>query len=354
MSKGSYKKGQKSPGFCPRCNVETEWYEKYLWGHKPKNCRNPPFCVIHDVFGHAPTTKCRRFCVYCRHHGHTMQFCHKLRNCDLCGQLGHNPKRCWRYYSIKQWMCRAEALGRCGECLTLFKADEAEICTNCHTYRKYWHPGHNWKSQNGVNCKGSQTETHDNREQELQNELLLVTEHFMNAQRRIDDLKEQIENLNIKIADLETKLEDSKTAMNELNFQLQNAQEGKEQELKKVNTFDSLCKEKEVELKKLKELISQKDTELEQHRKISVQTSQSIPAKAQKPCSNPTPTSSHLEHINEPNIKAAFKNLQDQQQKISVAVNYLCNIIKTQDMLWQNQLSFNPYLGPYDTGQYFK
>ena len=106
-------------------------------------------------------------------------------------------------------------------------------------------------------------------------------------------------------------------------------------------------------VEKLKELISQKDTELEQHRKISVQPSQSIPAKAQKPCSNPTPTSNHLEHINEPNIKAAFKNLQDQQQKISVAVNYLCNIIKTQDMLWQNQLSFNPYLGPYDTGQYF-
>ena len=238
MSKGTYKKGQKSPGFCPRCNVEYEI--GMLWGHKPKNCRNPPFCYVHDVFGHALTAKCERFCVYCRHYGHTMEFCRKLRNCDLCGELGHNPKRCWQYYSIEQWMCRAEALGRCGECLTLFKADEAEICTNCHTYRKYWHPGHNWKSQNGVNCKGSQTETHDNREQEL----LLVTEHFMNAQRRIDDLKEQIENLNIKIADLETKLEDSKTAMNELNFQLQNAQEGKEQELKKVNTFDSLCKEK--------------------------------------------------------------------------------------------------------------
>ena len=108
-------------------------------------------------------------------------------------------------------MCRAEELGRCGECLTLFKADEAEICTNCHTYRKYWHPGHNWKSQNGVNCKGSQTDTHDNREQELQNELLLVT---VNAQRSIDDQKSQIEELNIKISSLENKLEDSRT-MNE-------------------------------------------------------------------------------------------------------------------------------------------
>merc|ERR1712121_333202 len=125
------------------------------------------------------------------------------------------------------------------------------------------------------------TDTHDNREQELQNELLLVTEHFMNGQRRIDDQKEQIENLNIKIADLETKLEDSRTAMNELNFQLQNAQEGKEQELKKVNTFDSLCKEKEVELKTLKELISQKDTELENHKRTSVQPSQTILATAQ-------------------------------------------------------------------------
>ena len=281
--------------------------------------------------------------------GHTMLFCYKIKDCKLCGKSGHNPHKCWKYCTILKWMRRAEELSRCGESLTLFTSDE-QNCTNCLTPRVYWKPPTPFFSPNH---KGSQTYTPDNREQELQNELLLVTEHFMNAQRRIDDLKEQIENLNVKTADLETKLEDSKTAMNELNFQLQNAQEGKEQELKKVNTFDSLCKEKEVELKKLKELISQKDTELEQHRKISVQPSQSIPAKAQKPCSNPTPTSSHLEHINEPNIKAAFKNLQDQQQKISVAVNYLCNIIKTQDMLWQNQLSFNPYLGPYDTGQYF-
>ena len=200
------------------------------------------------------------------------------------------------------------------------------------------------------NHKGSQTETHDNKEQELQNELLLVT---VNAQRSIDDQKAQIENLNIKIAGLESKLEDSRTAMNELNWQLQNAQEEKEQELKKVNTFDSLCKEKEMELKKLKELISQKDTELEHHRKTSVQSSQTIPATAQQPRSNSTPTFNHLEHINESNKEATLKDLQNQQQKLSVVVNYLCNIIRTQDMHWQNQLSFNPYLGPYDTGQYF-
>merc|ERR1712082_43068 len=114
------------------------------------------------------------------------------------------------------------------------------------------------------------------------------------------------------------------------------------------------CKGKEMELRKLQEQISQKDLELAQHRQTCAQSSQSIPAPAQQSCSNSTPTFNHLEHINETSgIKATLKDIQDQQQKISVVVNYLCNKIMTQDMHWHNQSSFNPYLGPYDTGQYF-
>ena len=119
-------------------------------------------------------------------------------------------------------MKRAEELNRCGECLTLFTSDE-QNCNNCFTPRVYWKPPTPFFSPNH---KGSQTQTNDNKEKELQNELLLVT---VNAQRRIDDQKEQIENLNIKIAGLESKLEDSRTAINELNWQLQNALKGKEQ-----------------------------------------------------------------------------------------------------------------------------
>merc|ERR1712121_204034 len=99
-----------------------------------------------------------------------------------------------------------------------------------------------------------------------------------------------------------------------------------------------------MELKKLKELISQKDTELEHHKRTSVQPSQAVPAAEQQPCSNPAPSFNDLKHINEPNKEPTLKDLQSQQQKISVVVNYLCNVIRTQDMYWHNQPSFNPYL----------
>ena len=95
-----------------------------------------------------------------------MQFCRKLKNCDLCGKLGHNPKRCWKYYTIQHWMDRAQELGRCGECLTLFTTD-AKVCTNCNSRRVYWKP---------FNClndndKESQTEENSNVIQECQTEL---------------------------------------------------------------------------------------------------------------------------------------------------------------------------------------
>ena len=82
----------------------------------------------------------------------------------------------------------------------------------------------------------------------------------------------------------------------------------KEQELQKVNKINSLCKDKEMELRELREQITQKDIELEQHRKTSAQPYQTIPATAQQPCL--TPTSNHLKHINETNyIKATLTDL---------------------------------------------
>ena len=119
-------RGQKTPGFCPGC-CDEYFGDDYIWDHKIKNCQNPPFCHHHNVFGHEPTFKCARRCVYCGERHHTMQFCRKLKNCVLCGKSGHNPKMCWIYDTIELWMWRAEVLGRCGECLTLFETDE----TNC-------------------------------------------------------------------------------------------------------------------------------------------------------------------------------------------------------------------------------
>jgi len=97
----------------------------------------------------------------------------------------------------------------------------------------------------------------------------------------------------------------------------------------------------------LQQQICQKDFELEQHKKTGAQPSQTIPATAQQP--SPVITSNNSGVFHEINsIKATLIDIQDQQQKISMVVNYLYNKIKTQDMYWLNHSSFNPYLGPYE------
>ena len=109
---------------------------------------------------------------------------------------------------------------------------------------------------------------------------------------------------------------------------------------------------KEAELRKLCEQIGQKDFELDQYRKASAQSSQPAPATTQQPC--PASASNNLGHIHELNcIKPTLENLQDQQQKLFLIVNQLFNKIMTQDMSLHNYSSFIPYMGPYDTGQYF-
>ena len=122
--------------------------------------------------------------------------------------------------------------------------------------------------------------------------------------------------------------------------------------MRKVGDLDLLCKEKEAELRKLCEQIGQKDFELDQYRKASAQSSQPAPATTQQPC--PASASNNLGHIHELNcIKPTLENLQDQQQKLFLIVNQLFNKVMTQNMSWHNYSSFIPYMGPYDTGQYF-
>ena len=201
----------------------------------------------------------------------------------------------------------------------------------------------NRKPQRPQESKETQTEVNSYKLQESQTEL-------QQGKDLIDNQKRQIEELNSKITSLEDKLESSITTINELNWKLQSTVKEKDQELQKVNKLDSLCKQKEIELRNLHEQISQKDMELEQQRKTSSRPYQTIPATAQQP----SPTSNHSEHIKETNcIKVMLEDLQDQQQKLSVIVNHLYKKIKTQEMHWLNYSSFNSYMGPYDTGQYF-
>ena len=185
-------------------------------------------------------------------------------------------------------------------------------------------------------------QTGDNKEQELQVELLLVN---VNAQTIIDKQKSQIEKLYIKISSLENKLEDSRKTMNELNCQLQASTE--------------VCNKQDLELidaktvmEKLQAEIKQKDLELKQHSKT---------LNDQVPC--PKLASNKLENTSELQlIKSSLKDLQAQQQQTAMMVNNLLieNKFKTTDttnyrtMNYLNSypsFSCSPYMGLWDTGQ---
>merc|ERR1711874_892610 len=105
-------------------------------------------------------------------------------------------------------MQRAEELGRCRECLTLFKTDATQ-CTNCHTNRVYWKP------QDRNNGK-KQTEENSNTIKKCKTEL--------------QGKDTTIEKLNSKISSLENKLESSNAAIYDLNWKLQCIIKEKERE----------------------------------------------------------------------------------------------------------------------------
>ena len=281
-----------------------------------------------------------------------MPYCRKLKHCDLCGRRGHNPYKCWMYSTMESWARRAKKLNRCIQCLTLCTTedncldkdgDPKYCCPHCYAPRTYWNPEYGYVLRE--NCKESQTEENSFIGQECQEEL-------QKGKDIIEEQRLQIEELNSRISTLEVKLKSSIATIKELNSQLQYTVQEKEQELRKAGELDLLCKEKEAELRKFCELIGQKDFELDQYRKASAQSSQPAPATTQQPY--PPSVSNNSGYIKETTcIKPTLENLQDQQQKLFLIVNQLFNRIMTQDTSWYNYPSFNPYMGPYDTGQYF-
>jgi len=313
--------------------------------------RNIPHCSLCESFqcslptDHKESDKCLCHCANCGSNRHHMSFCYGLKFCNLCGEAGHNPYRCWKYCTVQKWVARAKQLDRCVSCLQPWKPSKLHgFCSHCngiHIDKSL--PSYS-QEQNSRHTKESQTE--DNYlVQECHKEL-------QEGKNIIEKQRMQIEDLNSRLSSLEDKLESSKATIDDLEWRLQNITKEKEQELQKANRLDLLCKEKEMDLRKLSEQIGRKDFELEQHRKTSAQPSLTIPATAQQPC--PTPTSNSLEHVKETNsIKATLTDIQDQQQKLSLIVNHLYNKIKTQDMNWLSYSSFNPCMGPYDTGQCF-
>ena len=297
---------------------------------------------------HKETDKCWIWCSHCGTNGHHMSLCYKLKSCNLCGKAGHNPYRCWSYSTITKWILRARELNACVDCLRPFKPLKAgsycyPYCGHCsgNSANVYFPPG------GPQGAGGFRAESDCFLVRECQAEL-------KEGKAITENQKMQIEELNSKITSLEDNLESSNATIDSLEWKLKSITKEKEQELQNVIKLDSLCKEKEMELRKLQLIISQKDIELEQHRKASAQPSQTVPATTQQPCSNPIPTVNQLKHMRETNyMKAMLTDLQNQHQKFFVIVNLLYNKIKTQEMHWLNHSSFNSYMGPYDTGQYF-
>ena len=317
-------RNNKSPGFCPKCNPSYYQLEE-CWGHKPKNCRNTLYCSYHSVEGHAPTRKCAQLCSYCRKRGHSMPFCHKLKYCDLCGQRGHNPYRCWTYNRIGSWLDRAREQDRCADCLRPWKpfirenGDSNDYdCSYCRQGKraKVYFP-----SQSPQETKESQTEDNIHLGQECQEEL-------QQEKAIIENQKIQMEELSNKISALEIKLKSATASIKELNFQWQNTIQEKEE---------------------LQAELSQKNLELKQHR----ETLNSQPSFS-------TLAASSSEHTGElKQMKVSLENLQTQQQQIVTIVNHLFyeNRIKTLNstnhLNGYPNFSFSPYVGLWDTGQYF-
>ena len=284
---------------------------------------------------------------------------------------------------------RAEELSRCMECLAPFKAD-ATKCSNCNAGGTCW-----WRPFQSY-YKKSQTGKNGNIVQKCKKEL--------------QESKTIIKDLKNKILELEKELKRANTAHSEVGRKWTDTLREKNQELGKVNKLDSLCKSGEIELKKLQEQIGQKDMEqeklqeqigqkdmkleklqeqishkdmeLEKHRERWAQPSQAAPAAVQQqysasiqqhapaatqqhcpasiqqhcsaqiqqhcPVSTqqhcPASASNNLGHYNTPNlIKPTLMDLHDQQQKIW---------IMAPNMSWLSYSSYNPNMGPYDTGQY--
>ena len=219
---------------------------------------------------------------------------------------------------MQQWIDRAEELNSCVNCLTSWENGKDVI--NDHFICKHCGEGE-WE------------EPRDELEAQYESWVKSLNTQLQEEKTITEKFKTQIEDLNVKISSLEGRLEE------------------KEQELQKFDKLDGLCKEKEAELRRLWEQIGKKDFQLEQYKKTSALPSQSFSATEQQPC--PTSPSISLEQTNVTNNIKTLVNLQDQQQKLTLIVSHLYKKIKTLDMSWLNYSSFNPIMGPYDTGQCF-
>ena len=223
-------------------------------------------------------------------------------------------------------------------------------CQNCYAWRTYWNPEPQFVRKN---CKESQTETNPTKDQESQTEL-------QEAKSVIEKQKMEIEKLNSKVSILEDKLQHYVTENENLTSQLEQVTLQKEEAVKhanelslRIHTRDEELSSVKLNAEKLQAEVQQYHLQLEQYRhQLNAQSSKVL----QQPCS-PQVTSNILNYSELNNLKATLQDLQVQQQKISMIVSHLYYNNRRQALDTTNTFkdypSFNPYMGPLDTGQYF-
>ena len=209
------------------------------------------------------------------------------------------------------------------------------------------------RNQGVSETKESQTDVNSYTDQESQTEL-------QEAKSVIEKQKMEIEKLNSKVLILEDKLQHYVTENENLTSQLEQVTLQKEEAVKHANELCSRIHTRDEELSRVKQNAEKLQAEVQQYHLQLEQYKHQLNAQSskvlQQPCS-PQVTSNILNYSELNNLKATLQDLQVQQQKISMIVSHLYYSNKRQALDTTNTFkdypSFNPYMGPLDTGQYF-
>ena len=287
-----------------------------------------------------------------------MQFCRKLKDCIFCGKSGHNPRNCWEFDTIHDWIGIATEKKLCPECLFPKEGDNP-FCTHCNLFFKW------------PDCSPVQKDILSEENEVINQE---IKADKQNIEKIMESQKQQIKDLEEQIKDLEDGLQQQVSATESLNTQLQETEKEAYEtalallpltgaDLKLDSMKEQLANAMET-IEKLKTEIHQKDLELEQSQQkiaqsllISTNVSEAatpaivgqgkaeaafMPLTPDPPCLTQAVASDKLQDSDLRFIKESLQSLQAQQEKTAMIVNQLCCSINMQNPGNRNYLNDLP------------